>query len=115
MGLAINWAALQDKVGGVVLVDFLSGNSLAGPDEPAYNPDQAKELLAEAGYPDGFDAMLFFDRTDELAASLAELVTGYLYDVKIYAKYLSVASADARTEFATTIAAGERGLLIERR
>ena len=114
VGLAINWAALRDEVGGVVLVDFLSGDVLAGPTEPAYNPDQARELLAKAGHY-GFDAMLLFDRDDELAASLAELVTDYLYAVEIYPKYLWVASADARTNFADMIAAGESGLLIERR
>ncbi len=114
VGLAINWAALRDEVGGVVLVDFLSGDVLADPTGPAYDPERAKELLAEAGYY-GFDAMLLFDRDDELAASLAELVTDYLYAVEIYPKYLWVAPADARTNFADMIAAGESGLLIERR
>ena len=114
VGLAINWAALRDAIGEVVLVDFLSGDVLADSTEPAYDPERAKELLAEAGYY-GFDAMLLFDRDDELAASLAELVTDYLYAVEIYPKYLWVASADARTNFADMIAAGESGLLIERR
>lgn len=114
VGFAIDWTALRDKVGGVVLVDFLSGDTLAGPTEPAYDPGRARELLAEAGYY-GFDAMLLFDRDDELAASLAELVTDYLYSVEIYPKYLWVAPADARTNFADMIAAGESGLLIERR
>jgi hypothetical protein len=114
VGFAIDWAALRDEVGGVVLVDFPSGDTLAGPTEPAYDPERAREILKEAGY-DKFDAMLLFDRNDKLAASLAELVTSYLYDVEIYAKHLLVASADARTKFAATIAAGESGLLIERR
>ena len=115
VGLAVNWAALRDEIGEVVLADFLSGDDVVGPTEAVYNPDQAKELLAEAGYPDGFDAMLLFDRDDELAVRLAELVTGYLYVVGINPKYLLVAAADARTKFATMIAAGESGLLIERR
>ncbi len=32
----------------------ISGYSEANSDRPAYDPDRAKELLAEAGYPDGF-------------------------------------------------------------
>jgi len=32
----------------------ISGYSEANQDRPDYNPDRAKELLAEAGYPDGF-------------------------------------------------------------
>jgi len=114
LGFAINWAALRDEVGGVVLVDFLSGKTLAGPTEPAYDPGRAGELLAEAGYYK-FDTMLLFDPNDQLAARLAELVTSYLHIVEIYAKYLWVAPADARTNFADMIAAGESGLLIERR
>jgi hypothetical protein len=114
VGFAIDWAALRDKVGGVVLVDFLSGDTLAGPTEPAYDPGRARELLAEAGYY-GFDTMLLFNKDDQLASSLAELVTSYLHVVEIYPKYLWVAPADARTNFADMIAAGESGLLIERR
>ena len=114
LGFGIDWGALRDEIGEVVLVDFLSGDVLADSTEPAYDPERARELLAEAGYY-GFDAMLLFDRDDEFATSLAELVTDYLYAVEIYPKYLWVASADARTNFADMIAAGESGLLIERR
>ena len=32
----------------------ISGYSEANQSRPDYNPDRAKELLAEAGYPDGF-------------------------------------------------------------
>lgn len=115
MGFGINWAALRGEVGEVVLVDFLSGETLPGSTGMAYRPDSARELLAGAGYPDGFDAVLLFDPDDELAAKLADLVASYLSAVKIRPEYLWVARADARTKFATLIAAGESGLLIERR
>jgi hypothetical protein len=113
VGWAINWTALRDEVGEVVLVDFASGDVLAGSAGPAYSPDQARQLLAEAGHY-GFDTMLLFDRGDTLAARLAELVSDYLYAVEIYPKYLWVSQADARTNLADMIAAGESGLLIER-
>ena len=113
MGFGINWAELRREVGEVILVDFLSGDTLPGPGM-TYRPDSARELLAGAGYPDGFDAVLVFDPEDELAAKLADLVAGYLSVVGIRPQYLWVAPADARTRFSTLIAAGENGLLIER-
>ena len=115
VGFAINWAALRDEIGEVVLVDFLSGETLAGPTEPAYDPDRAKQLLAEAGYPDGFSTMLLFDQGDELAAKLAEWVTSYLGRVNISTEFIGVAPADARAKLAAMIEAGESGMLIERR
>ena len=114
LGFAIDWAMLRDEIGEVVLVDFLSGKTLAGPTGPAYDPDQARALLEEVGY-DGLDTALLFDPEDELAAGLAEWVASYLYDVGIYPAFVGVAPADARTKLATMIEAGESGLLVERR
>lgn len=37
-----------------LVAEGTSGYSKALPDAPAYDPDQARALLAEAGYPDGF-------------------------------------------------------------
>ena len=113
VGFAINWAALRDEIGEVVLVDFLSGETLAGPTEPAYNPDRAKALLEEVGYY-SFDTALLFDPGDELANKLAEAVASYL-KVIIGSEFVGVAPADARAKLATIIEAGESGMLIERR
>jgi len=115
LGFAINWVALQEEIGEVVLVDFLSKETLPGPMELAYRPDSARELLAGAGYPDGFDAVLLFDPDDESAAKLANLLRSYLSVVGIRSEYLWVGPADARTRLAALIAAGESGLLIERK
>lgn len=114
MGLAINWAALREEVGEVVLVDFSSGETLAGPKEPEHNPDLARRLLAET---DGgrFDAVLLYDSGDEPATELAEAVARYLNGVGISIERRGVASANARTQFADMIAADESGFLIERR
>ena len=114
MGLAINWAALREEIGEMVLVDFSSGETLAGPTEPAYDPNLARRLLAQTDYT-RFDTVLLFDPDDELAVRLADLVAGYLSVLGIYPEYLWVAPANARTQFDTMIAAGESGLLIERR
>jgi len=113
LGFGINWGALEGEIGEVALVDFVSKETLPG---MAYRPDSAKELLAGAGYPNGFGVVLLFDPGDELAAKLAGLVASQLSTVGIRSEYLWVASADARTKFVTVIAAGdEGGLLIERR
>ena len=116
LGFGINWGELEEKIGEVVLVDFVSEEALPGPTGMAYRPDSAKELLAGAGYPNGFDAVLLFDPDDELAAKMADLVAAHLSAVGISSEYLWVASADARDKFATITGTGdEGGLLIERR
>jgi mannose-6-phosphate isomerase-like protein (cupin superfamily) len=113
VGFAIDWTMLQYEIGEVVLVDFLSGETLAGPTGPVYDPDQARALLEAGGY-DGFGTMVLFDPDDALAAILAEWVAGYLYDVEIYPESVWVDPADARAKLASMIEAGESGMLIER-
>lgn len=115
LGFGIDWVALRKEVGEVVVADFLSGEALPGPMSLAYRPDSAKELLAGAGYPNGFDVVLLFDPDDQLAARLADLIASYLSALRIRPEYFWVASTEARTKFATMIATGENGLLLERR
>lgn len=115
MGFGINWAALRREVGEVVLVDFLSGDTLPGPSGMAYRPDSARELLAGAGYPDGFEVVLLYDPDDELADKLVGLVSSQLSVIGVRSEHLWVATADARSRFTSVIAAGDNGLLIERR
>jgi len=51
---------------------------------PEYNPAKAKQLLAEAGYPDGFDAGFY--TCDAAYANLGEAVVNNLGEVGIRAK-----------------------------
>jgi peptide/nickel transport system substrate-binding protein len=54
------------------------------PPEPLYDPDRAKQLLAEAGYPNGFDAGFY--NCDSSYANLAEATNNYLGAIGIRAK-----------------------------
>ena len=54
------------------------------PPEPVYDPDKAKQLLADAGYPGGFDAGFY--NCDSSYANLAEAANNYLGAVGINAK-----------------------------
>jgi len=113
LGFGIDWATLEKQIGEVVLVDYPSEETLPG---MAYRTDSAKELLAGAGYPNGFDAVLLYDPDDELADKLAAVVSSNLSAVGIRSEYLWVAPANARAKLDTIVAAGEEGgLLIERR
>jgi peptide/nickel transport system substrate-binding protein len=54
------------------------------PPETRYDPEKAKQLLAEAGYPNGFDAGFY--NCDSSYANLAEATNNYLGAVGIRAK-----------------------------
>lgn len=48
-----------------------------------YNPEKAKELLAEAGYPDGFTCPGYVIASNNLLRQCADIVAAYLADVGI--------------------------------
>jgi peptide/nickel transport system substrate-binding protein len=54
------------------------------PPEPVYDPAKAKQMLAEAGYPGGFDAGEYY--TDSSYSNLAETIVNYLGEVGIRAR-----------------------------
>ena len=54
------------------------------PPEPVYDPEHARQLLAEAGFPNGFDAGFY--NCDSSYANLAEATNNYLGAVGIRAK-----------------------------
>ena len=87
---AVNYAINKDEIVDVLLqgygtvIDVPCNPSQFGCDPEAatsyeYDPERARELLAEAGYPDGFNVDLFGYRDEQVA----QAIQGYLAEVGI--------------------------------
>lgn len=61
-----------------------------------YNPEKAKELLAEAGYPNGFEISLKTEDTSALK-NAATIIQAYLAEVGIQANLTILSGADANS------------------
>lgn len=61
-----------------------------------YNPEKAKELLAEAGYPNGFEISLKTEETSALK-NAATIIQSYLAEVGIKVELTILSGADANT------------------
>ena len=78
------------------------------PPPAVYDPVKAKRLLAAAGFPNGFDAGLFY--CDFSYSNIAEAATNYFQEVGIRAKLLPI----ERGTFASAVGAKQynRGILL---
>ncbi len=97
---ALNYAIDKQEIVDVILggagepstapiVPAVFGYYEAGPYE--YNPEKAQELLAEAGYPDGFSATLYHPTGRYMMdATIAETVQSYLMDIGIDAELITM-------------------------
>ncbi len=90
---AVNVDEIMDKVLGGMAVRTPAGNNPmafgfdAGARPIPFNPDQARKLLAEAGYPNGFEMSLNTYAGSIVAVDqVAQAVTGYLARVGIRAR-----------------------------
>jgi len=92
---ALNYAVNKEAI--VEAVFFGMGSPSFGPISPSiwgfdkslpyaypYNPEKAKKLLAEAGYPDGFECIIWTDPRTE-RKSISELVQAFLAQVGVKA------------------------------
>jgi peptide/nickel transport system substrate-binding protein len=107
---AIN-VALNDGYGVITSQPFTSGTPEyveGGDDRYGYDPEKARDLMAEAGYADGFD--LVIPSTTFLGINTLEpIVTQYLGDIGIRVTYETFADAGA---FFTAALAGTYPVLL---
>jgi hypothetical protein len=82
--------------------------------EVPFDPDLAKELLAEAGFPDGFPLLLLFTPDDEPLAKMAEWMAEWLSEIGIEVELVPVTEAEAPEAMAELVAAGESVLWLTR-
>ncbi|SMQ57649.1 peptide/nickel transport system substrate-binding protein [Agreia sp. VKM Ac-1783] len=109
---AINFAIDRDAVGKALYGDFADPTTQTTQDTGfqedlddyyAYDPDKARKLLAEAGYPDGFEFTVastpFFN-----GDTMVQAIAGQLAEVGITLKMESIADT---SEWATRMSSGE--------
>ena len=89
---ALDNAAIAKAVGFGL---YEAANQISAPSSPfydpsvigyPYNPTKAKQLLSDAGYPNGFDTTITFNSTDADQVAMFALIQGYLSDVGIKVK-----------------------------
>ena len=75
-----------------------------------YNPERARQLMAEAGYPDGFETVIIVPNTPEENLRAAEVIAAFLEDIGIQVKIEVQEAATLRQRLSE--GAGYGGMLI---
>ena len=108
---AVPWAALvEESFEGrdvPVAVEFLDGERFEDARAVEHDPERAKGLLAEAGYPDGFDTTLFYPPDDLELRSMMKGVFEAWLDVRIRAEPMELAAPAELDRIRASAAGGE--------
>lgn len=113
---AAPWAAMVDEVFGdpnLPVMTELDGQQIDAR-KMEHNPDLALEMMAKAGYPDGFGVTLLVPQGDEQLAAMGDWLASILGEVGIDAGFNEVPAADASDTMAKLLAAGEPVLWLSR-
>jgi hypothetical protein len=113
---AVNRSYLGDYFDGAPVTFLFSfgGSAVDASGEP-WDPDLARQLLAEAGYPDGVPAVFVFPDGDVELAGLAQDMALDLVEVGISAELVPVPRGDMGSYVGTLAMAGEPVLWLVRR
>lgn len=101
---AINWEDMADAIynglGGATPVMAVPGSWAYddGVQFYEYDLDTAKQLLTEAGYPDGFDTVISYNTDNAANESCATILQAYLAQIGINAEVNAMTSADFNAE-----------------
>lgn len=113
---AAPWADMVAKVFGDPNLPVLT--ELDGQEVDArkmeHNPDLALQMLAEAGYPDGFGVTLLVPQGDDQLVAMGDWLVSSLGGVRIDAGFNEVPADDARDIMAKYLAAGKPVLWLSR-
>lgn len=119
---ALNYAVDKDAIVEAILGGYaLKTTTVIFPglpyrvDQPPYDydPARARELLAEAGYADGFSTTLAFTPSFNKGREVAEIVAAYLADVGVTVELLSMDSATLSSFYRETSEVPERRMWVE--
>ncbi len=90
----------------VISVDLDTGRETDARQVP-YDPEVGRKLLAEAGYPEGFDLLFLVSSEDEALVGLADEMVGWLAEAGIVAELVVVPSEEASAKSLGVVEAGE--------
>lgn len=117
---AVDWTNLSRQIFAeqdipIVVAPWGEGQMIEDAREVPYDPDRARELLAEAGFPDGFRLLWLLSPEDEPLAEMTWMVAEALADIGVYADIVEVPATEAHDVMAEIVTAGEPAIWMSRR
>jgi ABC-type transport system substrate-binding protein len=109
---AVFWKELTEQIFleldvPVAIEQWEVGPVLTDAREVPFDPEQARQMLTQAGFADGFRLLLYFSPENEHLTTMAERIAEMLNELGIVPELLPVPRSNAQAEVAAMIAVGE--------